>query len=86
MLHQPANTDRIDYRSGLPVPASLSGKLYSVRDLFEPKLAADEAPVIAAQSEAKARNAAAIAASKALITANFAEFEASRAAPLLAAE
>lgn len=64
-----AATPRLDYRTGLPVPASLSGKLYSVHDLFAPKLAADEAPIIAARAEQKARSAAIIAAARASIEA-----------------
>ena len=62
-------TARTDFRTGLPVPASLSGKLYSPCDLFAPKLAADEAPIIAARAEMKARSAAIIAAARASIEA-----------------
>lgn len=62
-------TARIDFRTGLPVPANLSGKLYSVHDLLAPKLAADEAPIIAARAEQKARTAAIIAAARASIQA-----------------
>ena len=49
--------------------ANLSGKLYSVHDLLAPKLAADDAPIIAARAEQKARTAAIIAAARASIQA-----------------
>lgn len=65
----------IDYRTGLPVPENLRGKLYSPRDLLDAKLAADCAPVAEMMADMEARAAVRIAAAKASIALQIAELE-----------